>query len=127
IDGLILGAFAIVLFLIWYSQSDVDLDDFDPGLWPSLLFALPSLVYEVCFVALKGATPGKMTMGIEVIGHDGTRPPGWKRAILRYALTALGIIPVLGALASGLIELVSLVLLFADPRRQTLWDRLAGT
>jgi uncharacterized RDD family membrane protein YckC len=127
IDGLILGAFAVVLFLIWFSQTDTDLDDFDPGLWPSLLFAIPSLLYEVGFIATKGATPGKMAMGLEVIGHDGSRPPGWKRAFLRYVLTALGIIPVLGALASGLIELVSLVLLFSDGRRQTLWDRLAST
>lgn len=127
IDGLILGAVAVVLFLIWFSQADTPLDDFDPGIWPSLLFAVPGCLYEVAFVALRGATPGKMAMGLEVIGDDGTRPPGWKRAALRYVLTAIGVIPVLGALISGLIELVSFILLFADGRRQTLWDRLAGT
>lgn len=127
IDGIILAVPAVILVIFWFAQSDNSLEDFDPGIWSSLLFAIPSFLYEVGFIALRGATPGKMAMGLEVIGQDGTRPPGWKRAILRYALTALGVIPVLGALASGLIELVSLVLLFADARRRTLWDRLAGT
>ena len=127
IDGLILAVPAVVIVLIWLSRADNSLDDFDPGVWPTLLFAIPSLVYEVGFIALKGATPGKMAMGLEVVGTDGSKPPGWKRAFLRYVLTAIGVVPVLGALVSGLIELVSLVLLFADSRRQTLWDRLAGT
>jgi uncharacterized RDD family membrane protein YckC len=127
IDGLILAVPLVVGLFVWLAQSGNSVDDFDPGFGTTVLFAVPSLLYEVGFIAWRGATPGKMAMGLEVIGDDGTRPPGLRRAVLRYLPTALGVIPVLGALLSGLIELVSLVLLFADTRRRTLWDRLAGT
>jgi uncharacterized RDD family membrane protein YckC len=129
IDGLIVGLVIGVPLVIWLVQRD----DFssgeieDIGVLPSLLFAIPALLYEVVFVALKGATPGKMAMGIAVIRQDGTAPPGWGASCLRYVLNLVGLIPVLGGLASIVLLIISFVFLFTDERRRTIPDRIATT
>jgi uncharacterized RDD family membrane protein YckC len=121
----------IVVFMIpigiWASSSTRELDDLqDPPSW-FLLLGLAALLYEVVFVALKGATPGKMAMGIAVIRQDGTSPPGWGAAALRYLLNLVGAVPGIGGLASIVLFIVSFVFLFTDDRRRTLPDRIAST
>lgn len=82
------------------------------------VFALEWL-YPVCFEALAaGQTPGKMVLGLRVVGEDGT-PVGWSRAMVRSLLMAADFLPF--AYASGLL----CMLLQREGRR--LGDLAAGT
>ena len=85
-----------------------------------LFFAAAGVLYEVAFTALKGATPGKMAMGIGVVTTAGKSPPGWGPAVIRWAVTA---IPCIGFV----VFIVSLVWLFTDAQHRTVGDRAAGT
>jgi uncharacterized RDD family membrane protein YckC len=82
------------------------------------------LVYEVCFTATRGQTPGKEAVGIQIVGPDG-RPPGWMRAIKR---TGLGIVA--GALPGPAGEVGGPLVearVFWDKERQGYHDLFAGT
>jgi uncharacterized RDD family membrane protein YckC len=85
-----------------------------------LLFAVVTIAYEIAFVALKGATPGKMMLGLGVITEGGTVPPGWGPAALRWLMGAIPYV-------AFVIWLVSLVFLFNDPEHRTVADRVAKT
>lgn len=90
--------------------------------------------YEVLMVMTRRATLGKVALGLRVARQDGS-PPGRNEALLRVVPFAAP--QLLGALAGGLgwlfvvlsvlIGVGSVVLLFIDPRRQTVWDKLART
>ncbi len=90
--------------------------------------------YEVFLVGTRGATLGKMALGLKVVKEDGSAPDfqvAFMRVLPYVALGVAGaIIPVVGFLF-GLIEfiilVVSLVFLFTDPKRQTVWDKIAKT
>jgi uncharacterized RDD family membrane protein YckC len=128
IDTLITMAISIPVLLL-----TTDFDDFrdanyfevDLTTW-SVLTSAALLLAEIAFIALKGATPGKLALGIAIIGQDGTSPPGWRKAALRNVLVLLGFVPVVN-LVVGLLGTASLILLFADPRRRTIEDRIATT
>ena len=113
IDGVILTPIAIVIVLA---------GGFDNGnrLGLQLVFGLVALVYEVGFIALKGATVGKMVMGIAVSTTSGTVPPGWGPAAVRWVVTA---IPCVGIV----VFIVSVVFLFSDNMHRTVNDRAANT
>jgi uncharacterized RDD family membrane protein YckC len=70
--------------------------------------------YALCW-GLKGATPGKMVLGLTVAAEDGTTPIGMSRATLR----------VLGYAASGL--LLGIGFLMIAFGGTALHDRIAGT
>ncbi len=90
--------------------------------------------YEVLMVTTRQATLGKVALGLRVARQDGT-PPGRNEALLRVVPFAAP--QLLAALAGGLgwlfvvlsvlIGVGSVVLLFIDPRRQAVWDKLART
>ncbi len=90
--------------------------------------------YEVLMVLTRQATLGKVAMGLRVSRPDGT-PPGRNEALLRVVpfvapqlLAALaGGLGWLFVVLSVLIGVGSVVLLFIDPKRQTVWDKLAKT
>jgi uncharacterized RDD family membrane protein YckC len=91
--------------------------------------------YEVFMVAQKGGTLGKLALGLRVTREDGSAPD-LKTAALRIApylgLTVIGALlgPAIGGLfglVSLVIGLVSLVFLFTDSLRRTVWDRVAKT
>ena len=71
--------------------------------------------YYAFFWGLKGATPGKLALGLTVAAEDGTTPIGMSRATLR----------VLGYLASGL--LLGIGFLMIAFGGTALHDRIAGT
>jgi uncharacterized RDD family membrane protein YckC len=125
IDAVIVGVVYVVVALVWGSSRS----NFDSGGLErvGLVLAIPAFLYEVGFIAVKGATPGKMAMGIGVITQRGGDPPGWGPAFKRWVVNLLGIIPVLGGLASLVILIVSFVYLFTDDRRRTVPDRIATT
>jgi uncharacterized RDD family membrane protein YckC len=99
-----------------------------------ILSTLAVAAYEIGFVGTQGATPGKMVLGLKVAREDGS-PPDMRDAAMRMAhYIGLG---VLGAITGPLgllfnlilivIVIASLVFLFTDSRRQTVWDRIAKT
>lgn len=92
-----------------------------------LVGAVVGIAYEVVMVALKGGTVGKLIMGIGVQTHSGTYPPGWQPAFMRWLPSVVGYIPVIGGLIGLVIFILSLVWLFKDPRRQTVYDKVAKT
>ena len=90
--------------------------------------------YEIFMVGTRGATLGKMALGLKVTTEGGS-PPDFQVAAMRVApYVVLGIlsavIPFFGYIAfpiQVIIGIVSLVFLFTDARRQTVWDKLAKT
>lgn len=85
-----------------------------------VFLGLAGVVYELAFTALKGGTPGKLIMGIGVQTTDGTFPPGWGPAVIRWVVTA---IPCIGAI----VWIISLVFLFTDDQHRTVGDKAANT
>src|SRR5690349_5342268 len=64
------------------------------------LIFLWSIGYELTFTALKGATFGKMAMGIKVVREQDGAIPGWGPAALRW------VIPAVGGMICGLVTLL---------------------
>lgn len=126
IDSVIVGAASVVLLLVVRFDDLGDAADVNQFDGRVLLVSLLALAWEVCWVALRGATPGKLVMGIGVITQRGDSPPGWGPAFLRSLIDVLALLPILRFLIA-LLELASLVLLFADERRRTIPDRIAST
>jgi uncharacterized RDD family membrane protein YckC len=87
--------------------------------------ALPAMIavlaaYNIGFVAATGATPGKTAVGLRIVGRDGERPRP-DTAVLRFLVYfALGALFPLGTVAN-------LASVFADHRRRSFADRIAGT
>lgn len=95
---------------------------------PSATLAVIGLVvaaiYHVSMIAIRGATLGKLAVGVRVmvIGRPGA--PGWSKALIRWAATSLPAqIPFLGM---GYALLDALWCLW-DGRRQCVHDKVAGT
>ena len=85
-------------------------------------------LYEATMVALKGGSLGKLILGLAVVREgDGVTPPGWEPGIMRWVPSLVGLVPVIGFLISLVIFVLSLVWLFNDPKRQTVYDRIAKT
>jgi uncharacterized RDD family membrane protein YckC len=81
------------------------------------LVVLGSVLYYVLFTGLKGQTPGKMALGIRVVGPDGG-PPGAVRAFVRE---------VVGKFLSSLILCLGYLWMLWDEKRQCWHDKLAST
>lgn len=139
IDGLImLVVIAVPYIVLFAAAGSSEQNDFgaseefttsDGVAMGALLFILalgvlgPAL-YEIAFVALKGATPGKMAMGVRVVRDADGALPGWGTATLRW-------LPNLASAVCGLAGPVllvwSLIALFSNAKRQTPFDLTAST
>ncbi|GAA2414192.1 hypothetical protein GCM10010420_49760 [Streptomyces glaucosporus] len=88
-----------------------------------LLIALVTLVYEWLMVAVKGATFGKMALGLKIVKEADGRAPGVGGGFIRY------IIPVLGGFLCGIGQLLVYLSPFFDNsgKLQGWHDRAAGT
>lgn len=129
IDGVIIFGIAQTVLSGWFGGDD-DLDDrlteFHPGLFVGLL--LFGLVYEAGFVAWKGGTPGKLVLGLRVVeGATLATPPSPGTAVMRWAPTLAGNVPYVGGLLAVAIVVLSLVWIFSDPGRRSVYDRVAST
>lgn len=82
-----------------------------------VLVAVGSVLYYVLFIGMRGQTPGKMALGVRVVGPDGG-VPGVGRAFLRE---------VLGKFVSSLILCVGYLWMLWDAKRQCVHDKIAGT
>jgi uncharacterized RDD family membrane protein YckC len=135
LDGLILAAVEMPLWLVYVlphvhvvrqNGTATVSGTAVPGML-LLFFAILSGCYEVGMIAVKGATFGKMIVGIRVEHEDGTAVQ-WGASGLRWFLASgIFVIPVLGIWVGSGIFLVSAVLIFTDVRRQTVWDKGART
>jgi uncharacterized RDD family membrane protein YckC len=112
-----------------------DVPSYGKNLVYSLLTAIIIGAYEVFMVAQRGGTLGKLALGLRVTTENGGAPD-LKTAVLRVApyfgLSVLGALlgPAIGGLLGIvllIIGLVSLVFLFTDSLRRTVWDRVAKT
>lgn len=54
------------------------------------LVGLAWIAYELGFIALRGATPGKMAMKIKVVQQDSGELPGWGPSALRWLIQFAG-------------------------------------
>ncbi len=147
IDGIILALFAIPGLIAGLRDVDWDavaagvaVPEFAPtGGWV-LVMAGFTFLYNVGAVALWGATPGKQLMKIEIIRQsDGGSPPGWMTAFVRYlpALTVALLSQVMllinltmASLVSNLsivVQVASLVFIFSDRTRRSVYDLVAKT
>ena len=86
-----------------------------------LLPILVGAAYEICFVALKGQTPGKMALNTRVVRADSGHLPGWGPAAGRWIIPTVGYIL---AIIPGLLVHASLLW---DDRRQGWHDKAAKT
>ena len=77
---------------------------------------LIGVAYYVGFWTTLGQTPGKMALGIKVIGVDGA-PLSWGKALLRY----------LGYIVSGLVLALGFIWIAFDSKRQGWHDKMANT
>ena len=83
------------------------------GMMVSWLIGIP---YFVGFWVWRGQTPGKMAMGIKVIGTDSS-PITWQYALLRY----------FGYVVSAGIVFVGFVWIAFDSHKQGIHDKIADT
>ncbi|MFZ0485361.1 MAG: RDD family protein [Arenicellales bacterium] len=84
---------------------------------PALLFFLIALAYYIVMEAQKGATIGKLLLGLRVVNEDGGSID-WQASIVRNLLR----------IVDGLfIYLVGAILVWTSDKKQRLGDRLAKT
>jgi uncharacterized RDD family membrane protein YckC len=133
IDGLIIGVAFLILtvafggsfFLGGISQAD--------ALGIQVLGLVLGTAYEAAFLSSRGATPGKMAMSVKVVYEDGRKldlEGALRRLSPNIVLGIMALVPTLltlSNLVNFVITIVSLVFLFTDQRRQTVWDRIAKT
>ena len=100
-------------------------------LWPYVVIAgVTQIAYNTFFLTRKGATPGKMALGLAVRRRD--RPghlsvvDALKRQALPVGSSLLGIIPLLGTVIS-LLPILDLLWPLWDGKRQALHDKIADT
>ena len=85
---------------------------------PALLFFLVALAYYVVLETTKGATLGKMAMGLRVVRLDNGGPIDWKASIIRNILR----------IVDGLFfYLVGAICVWVSKNRQRLGDMAAKT
>jgi uncharacterized RDD family membrane protein YckC len=153
LDSIIVGLISLPFtgyFYYKYFQVIFNQDLFtqpQPGEPPKVSFSVPSeaykwmvpailigilvaFVYEYLFLTKKGATLGKMAVGIKVRLRDvpGNPPPiaVLKRYGFEVAVGVLGIIPLVGTLV-GFIGLLDYLWPLWDDKKQALHDKIAGT
>jgi uncharacterized RDD family membrane protein YckC len=131
IDALILTvALGILAVLILgLPAASTDANDADPAIMSGAILAfygvtfLITLAYQIALVALRGATPGKMILGIRIVRTEDGQVPGWVPAILRW------LIPFIGGFVCGIGQIVVYLSPFFDSsgRRQGWHDMAAKT
>jgi uncharacterized RDD family membrane protein YckC len=116
IDSIFLGLFACVVGLIIGILAN--LENLEILNVISTVAALTAPFYYVAFWAMAGATPGKIMLGMRIVGPDGGIDGiGWGRAILRL----------IGSFVSSLFFYLGYVWIAIDRENRGWHDRIAGT
>jgi len=117
IDELLLST--LFLVMLWDTVSQAK--DFETFLFITNAYALEYLgmkiVYQTLFVALYGASLGKMAMRIRVVSLDSGTLPGWPAALNRAVFRIL----------SEMIFYLGFIWAMFDPFNQAWHDRTART
>ncbi|HRV95925.1 MAG TPA: RDD family protein [Anaerolineae bacterium] len=117
IDGILLWIILIALSFCAGLAISIASDPNEAiGLGLNCLVILISVGYFVGFWATTGQTPGKMAMGIKVIGVDG-QPVSWGQAFIRY----------LGYIINSLAFSIGFLWIAFDAQRQGWHDKIAKT
>ena len=85
--------------------------------FPGSLTWILAIAYAVLFIGLRGQTPGKMALGLQVIkpGYD---VPGLGPALMRE---------VVGKIVSTITLFIGFIWVAFDPQKQGFHDKIAGT
>lgn len=78
----------MVLLPFFFLQNWLDSLSKTVALILAVLFPVLFCAYDVCFVAMRGQTPGKMAVGIKIVKVNGG-PVSWKEAFLRHSINII--------------------------------------
>jgi uncharacterized RDD family membrane protein YckC len=96
----------------------------------SLISFAVTIIYQVAFLTWKGATPGKLALGIAVRLREKPGNPtlvvALRRQLLYIGTSLLSLVPGIGT-ASIIIKLLNLLWPLWDDKRQALHDKIAAT
>ena len=96
----------------------------------SLIMLVVYVIYEVAFLTWRGATPGRMVVGISVRLRDQAGPPPLAVVLRRTAVkegpASLGGVPFLGTMGS-MFSLIDVLWPLWDPKKQAIHDKVAKT
>lgn len=96
----------------------------------SLIMLVVLLAYEIAFLTWRGATPGKMVVGISVRLRDKAGPPTLvvvlKRTVVQEGGAMFNSVPVLSGLGS-VFSLIDVLWPLWDPKKQAIHDKVAAT
>jgi uncharacterized RDD family membrane protein YckC len=141
VDGLIVGIPIAVLFIVWtvltIGAAFADGSSSSPtdGPWFGIgfgLLLLAAVLYDVLFLRFRGATPGKMLLGIRVrlLDRPGRLPWGTivVRLLVQFGVPGLlAVVPVVGTFLRSVFQLLDGLWPLWDGRRQALHDKAART
>ncbi len=131
--ALIDGLLSIIIFFVAiaiFGNTDTSDSGFEitGGGVETVIAVIVILAVYTTMIATKGATPGKLMLGLRITMEDGvTTPPGGSKAIIRNIPGLIGIIPLIGQLVSLGFVIMSLIWVSGDSERRSAYDRLAGT
>jgi uncharacterized RDD family membrane protein YckC len=116
IDTIFITLVALVIgfgaAIIWELDNEVT------GSVISSAAGIVTLFYVLGFWAMAGGTPGKIMLGMRIVGPDGsTNGIGWGRAILRF----------LGSIVSAFPCYLGYIWIIIDKDKQGWHDKIAGT
>lgn len=106
---------------------DDGFDDPQPSLGTALLTLAFVVAYEVGMVAARGGTIGKLALGMRVVDSDGATPPSVSVAAMRWLPNLTAIVPFVGPVIALALVGASVVWMFTDPGRRSVFDRVANT
>ena len=133
LDGMV-GIILTIPFILSYFVDvfdEIEAGGDGTGVNPPSSLYLAGLVVAavmIASVAIFGATPGKLMVGLRITTEDGTTtPPGLRKAMIRYVPQILGGVPLIGPLIALGFVISSLIGVNTDPERRSAYDRIAGT
>jgi uncharacterized RDD family membrane protein YckC len=91
----------------------------------ALIYLLVTAIYEIPFVAMRGATPAKLLLGLRVRRWEAPGPPSWGASAGRW-FVAQGV-PALASVAGSIFWWVDNLFPLWDKRRQAVHDKAAHT
>lgn len=116
IDAVLLGIVGAVLFSIFgISITEPDLENYDPTV-NVVSFVIGLLYFALMESSERGATVGKMAMGLRVVTSDGQRL-SFMNAVGRY----------FAKIVSAIILMIGFIMIAFTDRKRGLHDMIAGT
>lgn len=119
VDGLIIGIPLFLIYLTIFSLNtfSVPEDDIIIPIIQTIINLIFTYSYFIITTYFKGATFGKMMVGIHVVSADGSRP-SFGGIFLRETV---------GRFLSGLLLFIGYIMVFFTQKKQSLHDKIAKT